>query len=157
MDVPNGDYIARFHSAINFMPSSPSVSPSSQGRIKYNSGTQTFQYSANGSAYADFGGGSSLLAVTTITANSVFVTTTNDVVLCNASGITSPRQNIVLYTASGNTGRRVYIKKIDATPIVVEVDGLGAELIDGFNTFAITDQYQGITVVSDGTSWNILQ
>jgi hypothetical protein len=101
------------------------------------------------------GGGSSNLTITTTTSNSYNILTTNDVIHCDASGITSPRQNIILYTAVGNTGKRVYIKKIDSTPKIVEVDGINAELVDGNSYFPLTDQWQSLTLISTGTGWDI--
>lgn len=48
------------------------------------------------------------------------------------------------------------VKKTDATANVVSVVGDGGALIDGAGTYAIAYQYDAITVVSDGSSWSIL-
>lgn len=95
------------------------------------------------------------LTVATVTSNSYNVLTTNNVIQCDASGITSPRQNIILYTAVGNTGNRIYIKKIDSSPKIVEIDGLNAELIDANSYFPLTDQWQSLTLISTGIGWDI--
>lgn len=100
-------------------------------------------------------GSSGSLTLTTVVSNSYNVLTTNDVIHCDASGIVSPRQNIILYTAVGNTGKRVYLKKIDSSPKIVEVDGLNAELVDGNSYFPLTDQWQSLTLISTGTGWDI--
>ncbi len=100
-------------------------------------------------------GSSGSLALTTTTSNSYNVLTTDDVIHCDASSITSPRQNIILYTAVGNTGKRVYLKKTDSSPKIVEIDGINAELVDGNSYFPLTDQWQSLTLISTGTGWDI--
>jgi hypothetical protein len=61
--------------ALEIANSSPGLSPSNTGRIKYNSGTQTFQVSMNGGAYVDVATGAVSMAIgnpiTSATAGSV--------------------------------------------------------------------------------------
>lgn len=63
---------------------------------------------------------------------------------------------ITLPTASSASGKMYSFKKIDASANTVTIKGNGAELIDGTNTKVITTQYNGFTVVSNGTVWYVL-
>jgi len=53
------------------------------------------------------------------------------------------------------SGRRLDIKKIDASVNAVTVDGNGA-LIDGGATWPLAAQWDSVTVVSDGTDWFVV-
>ena len=77
----------------------------------------------------------------------------NDVVLVSASG---GAVTITLPPASGNSGVVFSVKKTDASVNAVTVDGNGAETIDGAATYALTAQYQTVTVVCTGTSWAVV-
>ncbi len=57
---------------------------------------------------------------------------------------------------SGGIGRVYNVKKVDASANTVTVDGSGAETIDGAATQVLTDQYQSMTIQSNGTSWGVL-
>lgn len=74
---------------------------------------------------------------------------TADVNLCTAGsgGIT-----LTLPSASGNTGRIIYIKKIDAGVGNVIISGA----IDGGSQKILYYQYESMTVVSNGSSWYII-
>ncbi len=91
-------------------------------------------------------------AVATKTA-AYIITDADDVIRCDA---TTAAFIVTLPTAVGITGRRFEIKKIDATANAVTVDGNGAETIDGALTFALTGQYDAITVRSNGTGWDLV-
>lgn len=108
----------------------------------------------------------------------------NDVVLLAGSGsVIEPRTNVVAktsaYTASstdhtilGNATSAAFtvtlpaagtctqvtlvIKKTDASANAVTVDGSGSETIDGALTYALSTQYQFVTVQSDGSNWQIV-
>ena len=56
--VGTGAAIEISSGALQIDNSSPGVSPANTGRLKYNSGTQTFQVSLNGAAYVDLATGS---------------------------------------------------------------------------------------------------
>ena len=47
------------------------------------------------------------------------------------------------------------IKKLGSTGDVV-LDGDGTQTIDGFQTQSITAQYNSLSLMSDGSNWNIL-
>jgi hypothetical protein len=85
------------------------------------------------------------VASTSVSVNPV----TADVNLCTAGsgGIT-----LTLPSASGNTGKIIYIKKIDAGAGNVIISGT----IDGGSQKILYYQYESMTVVSNGTSWYII-
>jgi hypothetical protein len=53
-------------------------------------------------------------------------------------------------------GRRVVVKKTDASANAVTVDPFAAETIDGGPSFGLPAQYDAVTVVSDGTNWFVI-
>lgn len=57
--------------------------------------------------------------------------------------------------AATAVGYVFFFKKIDATAHIVFVQANGAELIDGLNIQAISTQYAGFMLVSDGATWSI--
>jgi hypothetical protein len=77
----------------------------------------------------------------------------DDVCLVSASG---GAVTITLPAASIGSGAVYSVKKTDASANVVTVDGAGAETIDGAATYALTVQYQSVTVVSTGSAWAIV-
>ena len=76
------------------------------------------------------------------------------VMLASAS---SGAVTITLPDAAGtNANRVIIVKKMDATSNAVTVTGTGGDTIDGQTNFILTTQYASITVVSDGSNWNIV-
>jgi hypothetical protein len=65
-------------------------------------------------------------------------------------------RTMTLPTASDNTDRPIYIKKVDSGTGNVIIDGEGAETIDGSTTYTLYNQYDSIRLVCDGTTWHIL-
>lgn len=63
---------------------------------------------------------------------------------------------ITLPPADSNEDRVVIVKKTDATPNVVNIDGNGSETIDGATSVSIGTQYASYTLISDGTEWHVL-
>lgn len=92
-----------------------------------------------------------LLAVTSKTANYT-ATTADNVILCDS---TSAAFTITLYTAAGNTGRKLIIKKTDSSVNAVTIDGDGSETIDGSTTTTLNTQNETLVIFSDGTNWQI--
>lgn len=76
------------------------------------------------------------------------VLTTDRIIECTTGTFT-----VDLYTASGNAGRQVTIKNSGAG--VITVDAVFSETIDG-NLTATLNQYDSLTVVSNGTNWIII-
>lgn len=70
---------------------------------------------------------------------------------CTGGAIT-----FTLPPAATATGRIFYLKKIDSSANAMNVQGNGAELIDGLNVQTTTIQWTEITVISDGSTWSIL-
>jgi hypothetical protein len=78
-------------------------------------------------------------------------------IMGDGSSITIPSQMIFLYTAVGNTGKRLVFKKIDQSVRTMTISGNGTQTIDGQLSFVITDQWQGLSIVSDGTNWQRIE
>jgi hypothetical protein len=106
-------------------------------------------------AYVDsaVAGASSNVAVDTVTAATYTATASNGVILASgaANAIT-----ITLPTAVGYTGKKLDIKKTDATANAITVSAVAAQTIDGATSKVITTQYQNITLVSDGANWFLI-
>jgi len=79
------------------------------------------------------------------------VAITNEIVLADAVG--GP---MTVNLPTPTSGRRVIVKKIDASANVVTVDTPGAETIDGAGTFPLSTQYDSVTVVADGANWFVV-
>ena len=85
------------------------------------------------------------------------ITVIDDVIL--ASGDIT----ITLYDAAGftdpngvkdNAGRRITIKNTGSGTIVI--DGSGSQTIDGSTTVSISNQYNALELISDGSNWHII-
>lgn len=76
--------------------------------------------------------------------------------------------NVILVDASGGNvtldispsasllkGNIIVVKKIDASAFTVTIDPNGAETIDGVTTKLLSNQYQSITFISDGTDYHV--
>ena len=63
---------------------------------------------------------------------------------------------LTLHEASAVTGRQYSFKKTDATVNQVVVSGTGSNTIDGQPTFTLTNQYEVVKVMSDGSQWYII-
>ena len=50
---------------------------------------------------------------------------------------------------------QIIVKKLGTTANVI-IDGDSAEEIDGATTFTLTVQYESLTLIADGTGWNII-
>ena len=88
--------------------------------------------------------------------------TTTDTVL--------PNSDVVLITAEAGaydialplpaargTGKTIVIKKTTATGAEIQtLTTPGAETIDGAASYAITEAYRSVTLLSDGTNWHVL-
>jgi hypothetical protein len=64
---------------------------------------------------------------------------------------------ITLPAVANNTGRTISIKKVDGSTGKVSLNGAGSEEVDGSTTDnELLNQYDVITVISNGTQWLIL-
>lgn len=77
----------------------------------------------------------------------------DEVILCSASG---GAWTLTLPTAVGITGKVYKIKKTDASVNAVTIGTTSSETIDGSTTFPIDIQYTCVTVVSDGSNWQVI-
>lgn len=81
------------------------------------------------------------------------ITTSDDIVLCNAS---SGAFTVTLPTASGNTGLQFVVKRLNSGSNAVTVATAGGQTIDGASTVSLSSQYEFITLVSDGSNWFLI-
>jgi hypothetical protein len=81
------------------------------------------------------------------------ITNTDTVVFADA---TSANVTITLPTASGMTGYRFYIKRVDSSAHTVTISRSGSDTIDGAASFTLDLQYTAIGVISNGSNWYIL-
>ena len=77
----------------------------------------------------------------------------DDVILVDA---TSGAVTISLFTAVGNLGRQITVKKVDSSGNAVITDPFGSETIDGEDSATISIQFTALTYNSDGTNWGIV-
>lgn len=61
-----------------------------------------------------------------------------------------------LYTAAGNTGKRVLVKKFGSATAAVTIDPNGSQTIDGSATWALLGTNAWIWMESDGTNWRVI-
>ena len=81
------------------------------------------------------------------------MTSDDDVILANAtSGILS----IKLPDPTDPIKRNIDIKKVDSSTNIVNINPYNTETIDGVTSKSLTLQYESITLISDGTNWNII-
>lgn len=69
---------------------------------------------------------------------------------------TSAAFSVTLYSAVGNKGRRITVKKTDSGTNAVTVDGSGSETIDGSTTYSLAAQNDAAQLQSDGTGWQVI-
>lgn len=77
---------------------------------------------------------------------------TDDVILASDSG---GSYTITLFTAVGNDGKTLIIKKTTNTTNVITIDGNGGETIDGATTTTLNTEFESVELVSDGANWTI--
>lgn len=78
----------------------------------------------------------------------------NGLISCDA---TSGAFNISFPTAASvENGFKVSVKKVDVSTNAVTLDANGSETIDGATTYVLAEQYDFVTIVSDGTEWLIV-
>lgn len=91
-------------------------------------------------------------AVLSKAATYAVLTTDGDDVLIN-SDATTGALTLNLYTAVGNTGKRITVKKTDSSANLVIVDPSGTETVDGVTVAYLSSQNQVLQIESDGTNW----
>ncbi len=78
---------------------------------------------------------------------------TDELILCNATG---GAITVNLPAAASSSGKTFTIKKTDSGTNAVTIDGNASETIDGGTTYAISTQYEAVTIVCDGSNWFII-
>jgi hypothetical protein len=92
-----------------------------------------------------------LRVITTITTTTTLDNTHYTVLVDSTSGAVT----VNLPAANANTGRIYNINKIVAANTVT-IDANGAETINGSTTISLVNQWESVTIQSNGTSWYIL-
>lgn len=82
------------------------------------------------------------------------VTADGDDVLILADA-SSASFTISLYTAVGNSGKRITVLRTDSTLNTVTIDPNGSELIGGISTWVLRSPGYGVGIVSNGSAWLI--
>jgi hypothetical protein len=96
--------------------------------------------------------GGYLSTISVQTSNYSPAATPGETVLVNA---TSGNITITLPTAASN-GNFYAVKKVDSSSNTVTINTTSSQTIDGGTSAVLKIQYASITVVSDGSNWNIV-
>lgn len=80
-------------------------------------------------------------------------TTSDDVILVDTSG---GAWTLTLYAASGNSGKVLRVVKTTSDTNALTIDGNASETINGFANIKLNYQFDEVTIVCDGTNWNII-
>ena len=91
-------------------------------------------------------------AITTKT-SAYTATSSDETILGNAS---AGAFSITLPTAVGATGKTYVVKKIDSSANAVTIATTLSQTIDGTTTKALSFQYDGVQVQTDGANWFII-
>lgn len=87
----------------------------------------------------------------TKTANYTAVVT-DDIIYCSGAAFT-----ITLYTAVGNSGRELIIKKTDSSLAnIITISTALSQTIDGLSSYTLNTLNETVTLVSDGSNWKII-
>jgi len=69
---------------------------------------------------------------------------------------TSGNITITLLTAASRKGRRVIVKKVDASANLVTIDAAGTETLNDNQTVGLTQKHASREYVSNGTNWDLV-
>jgi len=109
--------------------------------------TGTTEYAMTG------GGGASNSSVSTVSTSTALTITGIDQIV---RGNLSANITTTLPTAVGNSGYKIWFKRVDATAFTWTIDAEGSETIDGFLNFIISGQWTMFGIYSNGTNWEVL-
>lgn len=90
--------------------------------------------------------------ITSVTA-SYQATVSDSVIVADAA---SGGFTVTLPSLAGLTGKQYTIKKADASNAPVKVAAYGSQQIDGSSTQSLTASYASLTVVCDGSAWQVI-
>ncbi|MCB0421151.1 MAG: hypothetical protein KDD61_09145 [Bdellovibrionales bacterium] len=126
------------------------ISSPAEGLTIFNSDTSKINI-YSGSSWGDLSGGSGDWTYTAKT--TTYTAATNDFINANA---TSGGFTITLPASSGNSGKRIGVRKSDSSSNAVTVDGNSSETINGYLTYVLKAQNDVIYIESDGTNWLVV-
>lgn len=69
---------------------------------------------------------------------------------------TSGNKTVTLLSAAGRSGRRIAVKKTDASANLVIIDAAGSETLDGSLTISLTQKNAVREWISDGANWQLI-
>jgi len=95
---------------------------------------------------------SSATADSTTTKTTTYTATVNDDIILVE---TASAWTLSLFTASGNSGKLLRILKTSSDTNELTIDPNSTETINGFSTVKLKYQFDEITLISNGTNWNI--
>lgn len=81
------------------------------------------------------------------------LTATDSVILASA---TSAAFTVTLPTAAGIAGRTYTVKKTDSSANTVTIATTSSQTIDGLSTLVLTQQWEYVQVISDGSNWQVI-
>lgn len=84
--------------------------------------------------------------------STTYTATTSDDVLTVS---TSSAWTLTLYAASGNSGKMLRVIKTSSDTNELTIDPNSSETINGATTIKLKYQYDEVTLICDGTNWNI--
>ena len=127
-------------------------SPALNGTIRYNTTLNKFEfYEAGIWVFLAGGGGGGDGSTMPIAIFTTTGTASPGVMFCNAA---AGAFTMTLPSAALNAGRVIELKKTDVTLNVVTV-AAPLDLIDGVPSFLLSQPYDAVSVVSNGSSWYI--
>lgn len=116
---------------------------------------QSLVVASNGTALRTLFLSSASAGVLSKTANyTVVAADKGALILCDATG--GPFTVTLPAAAAAGAGFEIAIKKTDSSINAVTVDGDGSETIDGATTFVLDEQYEEVTIRSDGAGWAVV-
>lgn len=97
-----------------------------------------------------------------LTSTAISTKTANYTVLasdqCKVIAVDATSGNItitLLPAATATSGFKIGIKKTDSSSNTVTIDGNASETIDGALTFVLSNQYENVYIISNGTNWYV--
>lgn len=69
---------------------------------------------------------------------------------------TSGNQEPTLPDATAYPGLRLILKKVDSGSNTVTIDGTSSQTMDGVSSYVLSEQFQFVEVMSNGTNWDIV-
>jgi len=147
--MPNIIRIKRSASAANV----PATSSLLHGELAINTADGKLFYGKVDGSIGTLGGGvAAATAVTTVT--TTYAALSGDsVILANA---TTAAFTVTLPTAAGATGKAYTVKKTDGSANAVTLATTSAQTIDGGATATLNYPYTSLTVISDGSNWEVI-